>query len=320
MPKMELNFFIAAGILVSLNACHLLDKGKSETSSTTEPVTSNAPVPLSAPSESSTTTNTPAVVTHELPTRWKMHFIKKCTAIPSDQCSGYYGLTIHSNGNFTIGPGPEGQTITHKLNDIEFSSIHSLRDRIKHISNNTVEDCKPNDNSSFEYSVSYIEYSSNINLIKTSEKSICTSKISSDDARDLLSTLTSLNDKYYPNRFPSTCVNAIYSLENTYRYIRSCRTDDDCTYLNDDFSPIASKDVYTINAPDECSLLPTLPVGNYFIALANQRDLIEKWEITQELCMNERPSYTCSSNRAVYNTRSLPRCFNGLCKMPFHYR
>ena len=177
-------------------------------------------------------------------------------------------------------------------------TLKELSEKARHESESTVETCTASDGSpeslDSESSIEFSDHSLSDKIVRASKKDFCFKTLSENDAKFLKSTLSTLAEKYYPKMFPSNCTNAASALEGFYGYVKSCRFDSDCSYLNNNFYPVSLAGDYAISRAHDCSLVKPLLVANSFLAVSNQRDLIEKWEIAQEMCIEEPRYPHCS--------------------------
>ena len=136
---------------------------------------------------------------------------------------------------------------------------------------------------------------------------------SAEDAKLLQQWLDGLVQKYYPDLFPNPCVSAASELGKNFDWLKQCQQDSDCTYLDLNYLPANHPGIAVV--VDDCSFIESLPVGNAFTAVANQRELLLQRELARKICGGGLAKQSCSHSLSFDSGSAAPLCVEGACRI-----
>jgi hypothetical protein len=253
-----------------------------------------------------------------LPVTWKIKFAAQCNESETQpKCTGAYGFSVSSSGNFIVGPGPQGQTTDGSINAEEMKSLKKLiADIQSHLIQPSISetnpDCSPHLNAG-DPSVLELNYRDAHHVtIKKSKTDICFNSINASEAKSLSDAVEGLLKKYYPTPFPDDCINASQSLEKLYKSMKTCEKNSDCTYIDDNFLPLDTSSIDEFIA-DDCSFIKPIVVANSFSAVTNQLHLLTSRELAVEVCGKEKKRASCLQPKVVKSKQIDPVCHRGVC-------
>jgi hypothetical protein len=140
---------------------------------------------------------------------WKLTYQADAADEEKTEISGAYGFTITADGNFIVGPGPQGQTLTGKLSAEEFSDVTSALQPVLQASLTTqAEDCAPTYMEELSDSLTLIRnHQASAFLHKKAEGEICAQALDADSAVALRDIVLTAVQAHYPLPFPGECLN-----------------------------------------------------------------------------------------------------------------
>jgi hypothetical protein len=130
----------------------------------------------------------------------------------------------------------------------------------------------------------------------------------------LVGVLARLAAIYYPSQFPNPCVDAAMELKKKYDAVSGCEKDSDCSYLESDFLPWSRASGETQVVVDDCSFVPTLPVGNSFECVAGQLELLLKRDLVRKVCEGANLRPACPASVGFNPESAPPVCVQGRCR------
>jgi hypothetical protein len=286
---------------------------------------------------------------------WNIKYSSKCSEADPTQCIGGYGFTASSDGTFTVGPGPEGQTFSGTLTNDEMKTLRTyfaqiqLNDDSSSAELREVREVQPSPSplpsSSPNPTASPIvgnpatseretcvqnEGSNNTEVIefryknfikakiRSSKSEFCFRSITQSIAEDLAGSVHSILTKYYPDKFPNDCINASHSFENFCKTLTKCERDSDCSYLGEDFLPISTDHLDEV-ITDDCTYIKPLIVSNAFHAVSHQLQLLEMRDLAQQVCKEkDAKRNSCNQVKRLKSSKISPVCSRGVCTLhPF---
>ncbi len=246
------------------------------------------------------------------PLSWRLFYHSDCPSGTPEKCLGAYGFSIGSDGDYVIGPAPDGATLNGKLEDPELVALNALLAHdISRV--DRPENCADAQNPPVDDLAHLKLHGTDALLFQTKQSRFCFHSSSRGSAESLHDAIRALLKKYYPDSFPSPCIEAADALEQTYAPIRRCEMDSDCVYLNDEFLPI-NDDREPLVEADDCSYVKPLFVANGFAAVSNQLDLLMKRELAREVCGDRAYRKECDKPTLLDPRLEAPVCMEGVCQ------
>ena len=246
---------------------------------------------------------------------WTIEIRNNCINMPLEKCNGGYGFSINSDGNFSVGPGPQNQVLRGQATPSEAKKLRNILSAVTEDNEEQPRTCIDNEeigDTKTEIIISSLE-NPPMTLVETKEKTFCYFNTSETKAKSLYRIISELSKKYYVLPFPNACINAILALDKMHETVRHCVADSDCAYIDDLFSPIVSR-FDTSLIFDDCSPVKRLPTANAFEVLGKQAELITAREIARDYC-EEYPRKNCEGPLSVSTALTKPECRAGLCEI-----
>lgn len=249
---------------------------------------------------------------------WAVQLLSTCSDTPAENCAAGYPYSIGADGLYRVGPGPQGQLLTGKLSQEEFTAFQQLY--FEALSSAHAHSGDPvclqavGEIETTADKISVIaQNGSETEWIRTGERGFCSHLESRDSSKKLLAFMHESASKHYPVPFPDDdCDNARASLEALYGNVRSCVTDADCSFVDEAFQPIA-QDYLTFLIKGDCTGAEPLVVGNRSLVTAKRSALLQELAHTQEAC-KKRSSTNCAGFSDFQPTRPAPICGGGICR------
>lgn len=241
---------------------------------------------------------------------WSLNYNVQCDPASVRNCVGAYGFKISSNGEYQIGPGPQGQFLVERIDKTDLEAI-----KVAHFSREA-ENCVDSAASPQERrdSLSLTIKDESVDLIRQTDSQFCFAGMSETDARRLRNRIQELAERYYPLPFPNPCIDAAMSLRQLHRTVQSCETDEDCAFIDADYGPIKAGHTQRITV-DDCTYLKPLSVANVFSVTARQLELITAKEIATEICGQNLVRPACPSLLGFLSGAARPVCESGTCQL-----
>jgi hypothetical protein len=253
---------------------------------------------------------------------WAVQLQSTCNDVAVDDCPAGFPYSVGADGNYRVGPGPQGQVLTGKLSSEEFAELQKLYlesvgsarahrgDEICVAS--AVDASQPN--ASATDTVSTIAQSGEqTDWIHTGERGVCSKMETPELAQKLLAYMRSSAAKHYPLPFPDdACDQARASLETLYGNVRACTNDADCSFIDEAFQPVA-QDYLTFLIQGDCSGAQPLVVANRSQVETKRTLLLQSFSHAQEQC-KRRAASSCAGFSNFQPTRPAPICGGGICR------
>jgi hypothetical protein len=266
-------------------------------------------------SSNNNTGHTPQVQAEQGPA-WKLNYTAD-TGADSDKASvvAGYGFTVTADGNYIVGPGPQGQVRTDQLTTEEFNNILTAIQPVLDVNALTqTETCSPSSvsdtNDKFILTRAHKDYAF---LRKSQDGTVCAKGIDTDGAENLRAAVLAAAQNHYALPFPSACLDAAAAAEVLFPALQSCHHDSDCAYLDNQYNPIdagASNLVFV----DSCSVVKSLPVANAKAVQAKLANLQAALLATQQACGADIVRANCTAPTTFSSTQAPPVCnAQGLC-------
>jgi hypothetical protein len=217
---------------------------------------------------------------------WSLLLINHCDGVPDGRCAGAYGFSVGNTGDFVVGPGPSGERLSGSLTSQELLSLTETLSR----AGSSAKECGKGAS------------------VFLNRVPFC------DNERSLHDALYRLATRYSPAEFPNPCIDAGMALDTLYESMRRCDQDSDCVYVGDDFLPLredSGDEVVT----DDCTYLRPMLVGNSFLAVTNQLELLMKRDIARKVCGSELARTSCGDPQTIDVRQGAPSCVDGVCRL-----
>lgn len=261
--------------------------------------------------------HTPQVQAEQGPA-WKLNYTAD-TGADSDKAGvvAGYGFTVTADGNYIVGPGPQGQVLTGQLSTDEYNQVFTAIQPVLDVNALTqTETCAPSNvsdtNDRFVLTRAHKDYAF---LRKSQDGTVCAKGIDTDGAENLRTAVLAAAQNHYVLPFPSACLDAAAAAEVLFPALQSCHHDSDCAYLDNQYNPIdagASNLVFV----DSCSVVKSLPVANAQAVQAKLADLQAALLTTQQACGADIVRANCVAPTTFSSTQAPPVCDSqGMCKV-----
>jgi hypothetical protein len=251
---------------------------------------------------------------------WTIELQSSCSDVAAQNCLGGYTYSLGADGLYRVGPGPQGQMLSGKLSQNEFSQLQKLYFEsiasARAFQGHAV--CTPatanNDDSSSSDTVRWVpQTGSPVEWIRTSPKENCIQLATADAAQKVLAFLKDSASVHYPLPFPDqACDGASAALKALYANARGCKVDSDCAYIDEEFQPIA-KNHFMFLITDDCTGAAPLVVGNAAYVASKRGPLLQALGHAKEACQN-RSLNNCDGFSDFQPTEPAPICEGGLCR------
>jgi hypothetical protein len=221
---------------------------------------------------------------------WSLRFVNRCDGVSEERCLAGYGFSVRSTGDFELGPGPAGEVLKGSVTSQE---LMSLSETLAREFRSPSECGKRSDTDSGVF----------LNSIP-----FCQNDRSLHDALYLLA------ERYSPSAFPNPCIDASISLDAVYAVMRRCDEDTDCAVAGEDFLPLRNDAGDEIES-DDCTYLHPMLVGNSFLMVTNQLELLMKRDLAKKVCGQELMRASCRQDRWIDVGQRAPSCVDGICTL-----
>lgn len=247
---------------------------------------------------------------------WKLNFNSNCASQEKDNCLGGYGFSVDAEGQYAVGPGPDGQVLRGKLPAAEFKAVEGPVAKL--LGNQGVsiasETCAARTESDESDSVVLERRSERKELIRTTTTDFCASVSVTAEAQGLHAAIKNLAAKYYPTPFPDECINAALKVEDLYASVTSCNHDSDCAYIDNTYAPIPTGDLQFV-ITDDCSFVKPLVVANRDAAIHASDRLFAARDWARGVCAARAPRVSCTGITGFQATQGNPVCVQGSCRI-----
>jgi hypothetical protein len=253
------------------------------------------------------------------PAPWKVQLKSTCSAEGSaPTCVGLYGFTLLEDGSYQVGPAPGGQSWTGQLDSGEVDSLKAAVEPLTQGINTLLETqpiCQAVDTEVVKDEfVTFSRGGEPREVSRYKGREFCHLGEGPEAASTLHQLVLQLARKYYPAPFPSDCLEQANRVEALYGPLTRCQADSDCVYLDNGYSPIPS-DTLGYVALDNCTWIPTLPVGNALLVGAAQDQLSTALQQARQTCGLQITRPSCSGLRGFQSNSAPPVCDAGVCKV-----
>lgn len=248
---------------------------------------------------------------------WKIAFHSKCKESELEHCLGHFGFSVSADGNYQVGPGPNGQLKQGSVSSDELQVLkQSLAGTFALLQDSAERQnsCVTHSPQKSEDQVELSRQGSSRVIYHSETEQTCALTLQSEDAQTLVQAVRGLAKKYYELPFPNICADAIAATEALYANVQTCAMDSDCAYVNAAFEPIppASTQFVTTNS---CSLLKPLAVGNIKSIVNQSAQLLAALNLTQEKCGTELIDSSCMGYEGFQSTAAPAVCDHGSCRV-----
>jgi len=252
---------------------------------------------------------------------WALLYTASCSSGAAESCAGAYGFTLWNDGRYEVGPGPQGQLVRGWIQrkDVEGLRAHLASLRLDEVNaefaSSSSHACATPPAGQSAAEVRLVSGERSRVLLMDSGASFCSDASlvpTTANAQDLENWIKGMAQKYSPPLFPNPCVDAASALDQKYSGIRSCQSDIDCAYVDENLLPIETS-IATRVVSDDCSYIQPLVVANRFLAVTNQRDLLLERELARKVCGGNLTKTQCTHPYSFDPTAGAPICQEGVC-------
>ncbi len=231
---------------------------------------------------------------------WSFKFRSECNDPAARDCIARFGLSIESTGDYEVGPAPDGQRLSGKVDPEDLVRLGALASKA----------------SSKRLCLGRTE-------LKGEGALSCGDLGASDPegdvplAGDLRASLASethrLVEKYYPARFPNDCSASLLALQSLHTKVSKCDRDEDCSWLDGAYVPIDLGQTRRSSA-DSCGFVGDLEFANTFQVVVEQSSLLRKREVARVACSSLPAPYCATSGSPIRVASSVPGCIHHFCQ------
>jgi hypothetical protein len=165
-----------------------------------------------------------------------------------------------------------------------------------------------------EDTITYSKQSPDALLVHASGSDLCGKGASPDDAQALHLAIHGLAAKYYLLPFPDACADSALGVTSQYDALQSCVTDDDCSYVAADFSPIPKGTLQYVTV-DNCSVVKPMAVGNITAVFNAQGRLQDSLSNARNVCNYRIVRTECTGLTGFQSDAGNPVCNAGKCRI-----
>ncbi|MCM2322761.1 MAG: hypothetical protein NDJ90_05830 [Oligoflexia bacterium] len=250
---------------------------------------------------------------------WTLTLNSACASYVDEYCVARHGFKATADGTFEIGPGPQGQVKTGKLEAEELAQLETLVRDLSGASALTGRDAESCvDFEEFvpdsQDRITFTRNGTELTLYRTEEARTCYQGLSRETNDQLHHAIRTLADKYYALPFPDTCAEAADAIHNRYAPVQGCATDNDCAYITESYEVIpSSANQYVIT--DNCSMIPPLVVGNAKLVETAKAELLESLLAAQNVCGQRIIRNDCLGIAGFESSLGAPVCQQGVCRV-----
>ncbi len=262
---------------------------------------------------------------------WEAEIRTQCNSATEEDCPGAFGFTVHSNGEFRIGPGPQGQFVEGR---IRASELESLREKVRpllrsehrtahSLIDNGARVCLESTEGTMTRTIRVARskdgrsgasaHGHGLGCLDDETRHVNPGNPGASDSESLLQELSALLKQHHPAEFPSPCTNANWALRQLEESLRNCRKNEDCAYIDPNYTPIGPAPSSRLLA-DDCSYGKPLIAANAFEVLALQRTLLLEKGTVQIACETEFPRLGCDGEVLFDARRGPALCIAGKCQ------
>jgi hypothetical protein len=248
---------------------------------------------------------------------WTLTFQRKCAeTVENTECLAVHGFSVSTNGDYQVGPGPQGELRKGTLAPEELQVISSaLASTLSSATarpetHETIEATETQDSVTLVRGANSPEV-----LVRTAGTDLYFQTQNADEAKSLLSAVQNLATKYYKLPFPDACNDGAASLLAMFATVQTCTIDTDCTYLDSAFDPIAPNNSEEL-VTDDCSIVTPLVVGNLESVRSKKALLSESLDNVRAACGDNMIRSDCTNISTFALTGAAPVCQQGVCKLP----
>jgi hypothetical protein len=257
----------------------------------------------------------------KLDKEWSLTLQTQCqNANSAEECIGGYGFTVKNNGQYELGPGPNGEKRKGNLSDEELALVKGQLDATLKLAafgaenHDSIEGSDNEDTVSLTLSANGSAASAPVVLLKAAGTDLSYRTSTADEAKSLLTQLRSLADKYYALPFPDQCTDGTTAVSELFGEMQKCDTDKDCSYFDGSFGLVDSSSTQYL-VEDDCSLIKPLIVGNAAKVEANMQKLTEAYNNIRNACGFQLYRADCTAVSGFYLQGQAPVCQQGVCKL-----
>ena len=290
-------------------------------------------------SEGPSSPQTPQILVPRGPTAWTLRILSTCkgaTGTPRvneadeanenneanetdpAQCVAKYGFTVSSEGNFQVGPGPQGEARKGQLTQDELESLNALIKPHTTGPQVTTQNHDTLESSSGDSIVTLtLDEGTPQTLITTSGNTINFQMQNASEAKAIFTAISNLAKKYYNLPFPDTCNDQVVLVQSLLDSMNTCTQDSDCSYIDDQLNLIESNSTAALTT-DNCSLIRPIIAGNAKMLQNNASQLQEKLTSLGQACGERFIRPDCSQQSTLQLSGMAPVCKEGKCQPKTH--
>ncbi|OFZ53792.1 MAG: hypothetical protein A2428_02650 [Bdellovibrionales bacterium RIFOXYC1_FULL_54_43] len=248
---------------------------------------------------------------------WKINLTVKC-GDAADQCIAAHGFTVSADGQYEMGPGPEGQIKSGPIaaeDFLELSTLITQSLEVVHFEAERAESCSETNPIEIEETVLLTHLGRQKTVMHTSGSSYCFQTTTIEAAEALHNAIRKLAEQYYSLPFPDRCAEAASAVENLYSSFQGCSTEADCAYLTNSFEVIPSGSPEFVMT-DDCSIVRPAVVGNATAVFANQSQLAAAIDTARSVCGIRMVRQDCTGVSGFQASSAAPVCEQNVCRIP----
>jgi len=252
---------------------------------------------------------------------WALKLQSKCQDnIAPEYCIAGQGFTVKTDGQYEVGPGPNGQSKTGTISSEELtkltaalapvlsSGVQTENHETLQVEENGEEPAQVSDDV-----LTLTRGSGNSEILaQVTANDLAFRTASSEQAKTLIKTLKSLATTYYPTPFPNTCSDSSAALHALYGTVQTCSTDADCSYYDDNLNVVDANSNAVLTV-DDCTVAKPLVVGNTKLVDENRAKIAEIFSEVQTACSGGMMRADCTETSTLTLSGKPAVCNQGVC-------
>jgi hypothetical protein len=252
---------------------------------------------------------------------WALKLQSKCQDnIAPEYCIAGQGFTVKTDGQYEIGPGPNGQSKTGTISSDELSNLTAalapvLSSGVQTENHESLQveasDEEPAQASDDTLTLTRGSGNSEV-LAQVTADDLAFRTASSEQAKTLMKTLKNLAVKYYATPFPDTCSDSSSALLALYGTIQTCSADADCSYYDDNLN-VVDANSNAVLTTDDCTVAKPLVVGNTTLVDQNRTKIAELFSEISNACSGRMMRADCTEATTIALSGKSAVCNQGVC-------
>jgi hypothetical protein len=218
---------------------------------------------------------------------WSLTLKSACTVAEEGQCLAQYGFTVSADGNYKVGPGPQGQLRAGSLTDSELADLkNQVQTAITSTAAVRAEGHEADvDNESDDTLTLSRPGAADRVLARNTGSDFYYMTNAADDAKSLHAAIRVLANSYYRLPFGDACGDAADKISAAALDVARCQSDSDCVYVNayEGFEVVPPSNVEWLLTEDCSAVKPPL-VANKLAIQGGAQTLTDLYNSARNTC------------------------------------